>query len=160
MGNIFLAAIAFAIYSIWKLKGILFVLMLVLLAGCNAVEETCYYDAWGDHYCTKTYYFDSTPQPSTVYVVEEKEPEDTLIYIENSSDYYYTSDMSVFDWSYQCGDLAYFTSPYNHDPRYCYHYDDHHVECDWHFGGGCFETWLWDDWNCEWVYLFDYCEKG
>ena len=98
MQNLFLAAIAFFIYSVWKLKGILILLTLLLLGGCNAVEETCHYDAWGDHYCTKTYYFDSAPQPSTVYVVEEKEAHNTLIYIENSSDYYYTSDMSVFDW--------------------------------------------------------------
>ena len=159
MQNLFLAAIAFAIYTMWKLKGFLFVLMLVLLAGCGIVEETCHYDAWGDHHCTKTYYFDSPPpQSSTVYVVEEKKPEDTLIYIENSTEYMYTNNMSVYSWSYECGDLAYFTSPYDHDPSYCYHYGDHHVECDFWFGGTCFETWLWDDHTCEWVYLFDYCD--
>ncbi len=158
--NLFLASLALFVYAVWKTKGILFLLAIIFLGGCNAVEETCHYDAWGDHYCTKTYYFDSAPQPSTVYVVEEKEPEDKIYYIENIIHYDSGEDMSVYHWSYQCGDLASFTAPYDHHPWYCYHYEDHHVECDWYFGGGCYETWVWDDWNCQWVYAFDYCEEG
>jgi|TARA_R100001463_G_scaffold56547_1_gene108630 hypothetical protein len=164
MFNFFLVALAFVIYALWQLKAIICFFILLLLGGCNAMETTCHYDAYGDHYCTKTYYFDSTPQPSTVYVVEEKEAEDTIIYIENITHHSNGEGMSAYHWSYQCGDLAYWTSPYIYDPWYCYHYQDHHVECDWEVGQGieeyCFETWAWDDYHCEWVYMFSYCEEG
>lgn len=159
--NLFLLTIAAFIYAAWQLKGIIFVLTLLLLGGCNAMETTCYYDAYGDHYCTKTYYFESVPRPThapPVYVVEEKEPEDTLIYIDNIIYHSNEQDISAYDWSYQCGDTAYFSAPHNHAPWYCYHYDDHHVECHWYMGGGCYEVYSWDDMYCEWDYMYDYCE--
>ena len=162
MFNVFLVMMAFVVYALWQMKAIICFFILLLLGGCNAMETTCYYDAYGDHHCTKTYYFDGTPQPSTVYVVEEKPAEDTLIYIENITHYDTSGEMSVYGWSYHCGDLAYWSSPFPYDPWYCYHYGDHHVECHWEVGVGvddyCFDTFAWDDWNCEWDYKFSYCE--
>ena len=81
--KLFLATIVFLGYIAWQLRRPLCVLAWAILSlslsgsltGCNAMETTCHYDAYGDHYCTKTYYFQSTPQPETVYVVEEKEAE-------------------------------------------------------------------------------------
>ena len=162
MFNVFLVMMAFVVYALWQMKAIICFFILLLLGGCNAMETTCYYDAYGDHHCTKTYYFDGTPQPSTVYVVEEEPAEDTLIYIENITHYDTSGEMSVYGWSYHCGDLAYWSSPFPYDPWYCYHYGDHHVECHWEVGVGiddyCFDTFAWDDWNCEWDYKFSYCE--
>jgi hypothetical protein len=162
MFKVFLVMMAFVMYALWQMKAIICFFILLLLGGCNAMETTCYYDAYGDHHCTKTYYFDGTPQPSTVYVVEEEPAEDTLIYIENITHYDTSGEMSVYGWSYHCGDLAYWSSPFPYDPWYCYHYGDHHVECHWEVGVGvddyCFDTFAWDDWNCEWDYKFSYCE--
>ena len=162
MFNVFLVMMAFVVYALWQMKAIICFFILLLLGGCNAMETTCYYDAYGDHHCTKTYYFDGTPQPSTVYVDEEEPAEDTLIYIENITHYDTSGEMSVYGWSYHSGDLAYWSSPFPYDPWYCYHYGDHHVECHWEVGVGiddyCFDTFAWDDWNCEWDYKFSYCE--
>ena len=130
-------------WMLWQLKSYaMLFLVLLFLGGCHPAGS---YDV--------------------VYMVEveeEKPAEDTLIYIENITHYDTSGAMSVYGWSYQCGDLAYWTSPFPYDPWYCYHYGDHHVECHWEVGIGvddyCFDTFAWDDWNCEWVYQFSYCE--
>ena len=156
--NLFLLTIAAFIYAAWQLKGIIFVLTLLLLGGCNAMETTCYYDAYGDHSCTKTYYFESVPQPSTVYVVEEKEPEDTLIYIENITDYSDSNSMSIYVYDPMCNSAPVESAPHIAPPYYCYHYPNGNVECDWYTEYGCYDVYRWDDWSCTWYYQFSWCE--
>jgi hypothetical protein len=156
--NLLIATIALFIYAVWKAKGLLLVLTLLFLGGCNAMETTCYYDAWGDHYCTKTYYFDSTPQPSTVYVVEEKEPETQKYIIENVVDYNDSHNMSVYKYDPYCQGSPMDFSNYHYVPWYCYHYPSGTMDCDWHTEYGCYDVWRWDDWQCEWHYQFSWCE--
>ena len=161
--NLFLLTIAAIVYAIWQAKGIIFVLSLLLLGGCNAMETTCHYDAYGDHYCTKTYYFDSAPQPSPVYVVEEKEAEDTIILIEKWDDDHYPYHQTVFSTTPYCGDAAKALSPYPWQPEDCYLFVDGNWQCDWisdtgYRGPICYEAYLWDDWECEWYYMFDWCD--
>ena len=167
--KLFLATIVFLGYITWQLRRPLCVLAWAVislslsgaLSGCNAVEETCHYDAWGDHYCTKTYYFNSAPQPSTVYVVEEKEPETQKYIIENIVDYSDSHDMSVYNYDPSCNAAPMDFAPYIYPPWYCYHYPSGAIECDWDADVAyeqCYEVWLWDDWQCNWHYQYNYCD--
>ncbi len=157
---IMLALFAAVAVAAWKLMEIILLVCLVAFAaGCNGVTESCYYDAYGDHYCSHTYHFFSDPTPTQVIVVEEEKPaEETIILIETIEDHTDGRDMGVYQWDNYCGDLAYYTAPYDHHPWYCHYYDHGKTECDWYMHGGCYETWRWDDWNCEWVYMFNYCQ--
>jgi hypothetical protein len=158
LNNLFITAIALFIYAIWQVKWLLVIVTLILLGGCNAMETTCHYDAYGDHYCTKTYYFQSTPQPTPVYVVEEKKAEDTKYIIENIADYSDSHNMSVYKYDPSCNGTPMEFSPYIYVPYYCYHYPNGAMECDWHTEYDCYDVWLWDDWLCEWYYVYSYCE--
>ncbi len=152
------------LWAAWKIKGAIFLAILLLfIGGCNAVEQTCYYDAYGDHFCTKTYYFESTPQPTEVtYVVEEKAPEDTVILIEKWDDDQPYHQL-VYTSTPYCGNLAKTLSPYPWQPDTCCLFADGSYECDWAADTGwrgplCYETYLWDDEDCQWYYLFDWCD--
>ena len=99
-----------------------------------------------------------------VYVVEveeEKPAEDTIILIENLND-----DKPYHQWVYRstpyCGNAAKALSPYPWQPDTCYTFGDGSLECDWMVDTGyrgplCYETYLWDDDDCQWYYLFDWC---
>lgn len=116
-------------------------LLAFMLSGCTAIETTCHYDAYGDHHCTKVYHFEKSPQPSTVYVVNEKPAEETIIVIEEEV----------------CTE-SYWEPPIPYQAHICYPYPNGDEECEWYIGYACFETWYWDEYQCEWHYLYTYCE--
>ena len=135
-------------WAIWQWKHYALLIIIMLLGGCAAVETTCHYDAWGDHHCTKVYHFDNhshTETQTVVLVEKEKPPEETIIYIESN------------EQSLSCNDLYFYTVPHTHLAYQCYYYTNGDEECDWYAGMGCYESWYWDSYTCEWYYMYDYC---
>ena len=88
----------------------------------------------GCHVGTGTY----TPRHTVV--VEEKAPAHTHV-----QEVYYICDDTGAE------------PPFLKAPEQCYYYDYAPMECDWYVGWGCYEVWAWDEYYCEWIYLFDYC---
>ena len=130
------------IWAAWKIKGAIFLAILLLfIGGCLPTGTT-----------------------EVVYVVEveeEKPAEDTIIFIDNLNDgqpYHHW----VFRATPYCGNAAKALSPYSWQPDTCYMFADGNYECDWMVDTGyrgplCYETYLWDDDDCQWYYLFDWC---
>ena len=63
----------------------------------------------------------------------------------------YAKTVVVYEEPYYCDKWG--AAPFYDSPDFCYANE----ECDWYVGWGCYEVWQWDDWTCEWEYLYDYC---
>ena len=63
----------------------------------------------------------------------------------------YAKTVVVYEEPYYCDKWG--AAPFYDSPDFCYANE----ECDWYVGWGCYEIWHWDDWTCEWEYLYDYC---
>ena len=133
----------------WKFQAVIFLIVLALLfGGCTAVETNCQYDAYGNHFCTKTYYFDDHSHTEKVIAQESPKQveEETIIYIEQAG------PQPV------CSELYYYNVPHDGLAYSCHYYNNSDEECDWYIGWGCYETWYWDNYECDWYYLYTYCQ--
>lgn len=87
--------------------------------------------------------------------------EDKVIMIEKSSELEKEFDHLVFSIpDSHCGNKSKETIPYPEEPFVCYTFANNAVECDWLIdntrGRGLFMSYLWDDSECQWHYLFNY----
>lgn len=135
-----LLCIAAFIWAVVKIKGLLVIAAIMfLISGCS---PNAYADPIGNLIA-----------------------EDKVIMIEHSFELEKEFDHLVFSIpDSHCGTKSKETIPYPEEPIVCYTFANDAVECDWIVDTGyrgplCFSSFLWHADNCQWLYLFDWCES-
>ena len=140
---------------LWWLReaiAVFFIALLLLNSKCAPHAQHCWYDSGGHYYCEQVYvetHYVAPAKPSgghknIIVVEEEPSPSTTIVVVEEEEASHYCDEYNALP-------------PYFEDPAFCiYPYHDY-AECDWYIGYGCYETWAWDDYYCDWMYVTDYC---